>query len=113
MYTETGTKHDINGSAAQLFLSEIKRTSTEHVVTLKSSFISQQHDNGLRTRRVAQARFCFLTFRVGSGIGFGEVAGELDVGAIPENVAVFPGLTAHATAHGDPVLFVRGALASP
>lgn len=54
-----------------------------------------------------------LTFGVGGGIAFGEIAGELDVGAVPEHVAVFPGLMAHATAQFDPVFFVGGALASP
>lgn len=53
------------------------------------------------------------TFGVGGGIGRGEVAGELDVRTIPEDVTVFPGPPALAATQFDPVLLVRGALASP
>ena len=54
--------------------------------------------------------FTVISLTVGVG-GFGP--GERDVRALPENVAVFPGLSALATVDRDPVLLVRGAFASP
>ena len=69
------------------------------------------HGNGRKKYAVSfipKLTVVYLTVGVG---GFGP--GERDVGALPENVAVFPGLSALATADGDPVLLVRCALASP